>query len=192
MPDRALGPRFVLAVDIGTGGPKVGLVSLDGVVAWNEFIPVGTDRLPDGGVSQDAELWWRLIVEAARRGLGTGAVSPEQIVAVSVTGQWASTIPVDAHGHPVGGLRDVDGHPGRGPHPPGDRRAGGRVLPDVDRPLDPPHRRGAVDLGADPIGHILHLEHDQPEVPPRPAGTSSRSTTCRCGSPASPPPPTRR
>jgi xylulokinase len=165
MPDPLpLDQRFVLAVDIGTGGPKVGLVSLDGVVAWSQFIPVATDHLPGGGVSQDAELWWRLIVEAARGGIGSGAVSSEQIVAVSCTGQWASTVPVDADGHPVGACvmwMDTRG----GAHT---RRAiGGPVAGYSPVSITRWIRRtgGAPSkAGADPIGHILHLEHDQPEV----------------------------
>jgi xylulokinase len=165
MPDPLpLAQRFVLAIDIGTGGPKVGLVSLDGVVAWNQFIPVETDHSPGGGVTQDAEVWWRLIVEAARGGIGSGAVPPDQIVAVSCTGQWASTIPVDADGHPVGPCvmwMDTRG----GPHT---RRAiGGPVAGYSPVSITRWIRRtgGAPSTsGADPIGHILHLEHDQPEV----------------------------
>ncbi|HWD52470.1 MAG TPA: FGGY-family carbohydrate kinase [Acidimicrobiales bacterium] len=165
MPDPLpLARRFVLAIDIGTGGPKVGLVSLDGVVAWSRFVPVATDHLPDGGVIQDAEAWWRLIIEAARGGVGSGAVPPDQIVAVSCTGQWASTVPVDAAGHPVGPCvmwMDTRG----GPH---SRRAiGGPVAGYSPVSITRWIRRtgGAPSTaGADPIGHILHLEHDQPAV----------------------------
>ena len=46
--------RFVLAVDLGTGGPKVGLVSLVGQVAWQDHIAVKTRWLDDGGAVQDA------------------------------------------------------------------------------------------------------------------------------------------
>ncbi len=37
---------YVLAVDLGTGGPKVGLVSLTGVIAWSEHQPVATGAAP--------------------------------------------------------------------------------------------------------------------------------------------------
>ena len=37
-----------------------------------------------------------------RRALASGVVRPEQVVAVSCTGQWASTVPVDEDGLPVG------------------------------------------------------------------------------------------
>ncbi|HEY4947014.1 MAG TPA: FGGY family carbohydrate kinase, partial [Acidimicrobiales bacterium] len=94
--------RYVLAVDLGTGGPKVGLVSLTGVIAWKEHCPVPTLRTPDGGAIQDAEHWWQVIRSSARRAVDSGAVAADRIVAVSCTGQWASTVPVDASGRPVG------------------------------------------------------------------------------------------
>ena len=36
--------QYFLAVDLGTGGPKVGLVSLTGVIACSEHLPVETRR----------------------------------------------------------------------------------------------------------------------------------------------------
>jgi len=94
--------RWVLAVDLGTGGPKVGLVSLTGRIAWHEHHPVPTRLGPDGESTQDAAHWWDLVTGAARRGLAAGVVDPASVVAVSCTGQWASTVPVDVEGQPVG------------------------------------------------------------------------------------------
>ena len=105
--------RFVLAVDLGTGGPKVGLVSLTGVIAWSEHQPVPTDHGDDGGVTQDAEVWWRLISSAARRAVRSGAVAVGSIVAVSCTGQWSSTVP-GRPGRKAGRtVPHVARHPGR-------------------------------------------------------------------------------
>src|SRR5262249_42849081 len=71
----AVSPDVVcLAVDLGTGGPKVGLVRLRGEVLWHEHQPVETRWLPGGGATQDAAAWWELICNAARRGLATGTV----------------------------------------------------------------------------------------------------------------------
>ncbi len=90
--------RFVLAIDLGTGGPKVGLVSLTGKVAWHDHCPVETRLLPGGGAVQDAAVWWDLIVDATRRAMASGVVEPHQVEAVSCTGQWSSTVPVDERG----------------------------------------------------------------------------------------------
>jgi xylulokinase len=155
---------YALAVDLGTGGPKVGLVSLTGVIAWSDHLPVVTRRTPGGGATQDAEEWWQLITSAARRAIGSGSVPVGRIVAVSCTGQWASTVPVDPAGRPVGEcllwldtrgaarVRHVVGGP-----------IGGYSPTALARWIR--HSGGAPSTsGADPIGHILFVEHDLPEV----------------------------
>src|SRR5690606_39053697 len=83
--------RYVLTVDLGSTGLKVGLVSLTGEIARCEFALVTTSRPGGGASTQDAEEWWRLVGAASRR--VTGSVRPEQLVAASCTGQWASTVP---------------------------------------------------------------------------------------------------
>ena len=76
--------RYVLAVDLGTGGPKVGLVSTRGALAASEHLAVATRRLPGGGAVQDAGHWWDAVRDAARRVLGSGAVDPARVVAEGV------------------------------------------------------------------------------------------------------------
>ena len=155
---------WVLAVDLGTGGPKIGLVSLTGTIAWHEHRAVPTDRTPDGGATQDADLWWSLICDSARRALASGVVDPASVTTVSCTGQWASTVPVDAEGIPVGPCQlwsDTRG----GPH-------SRNVIAGPVAGYDPialvrwiRHSGGAPSTsGADPIGHILHIERDEPDV----------------------------
>lgn len=160
--DRA--QRFVLAVDLGTGGPKVGLVSLIGRIAWQDHLAVATRHLPGGGAVQDAEAWWRLIADASRRALASGVVAPEALVAVSCTAQWASTVPVDAGGRPVGDC--IMWQDRRGARHA--RRAfGGPLSGYAPLPLLRWVRRtgGAPSpSGNDPISHMLHLAHDEPEV----------------------------
>jgi xylulokinase len=155
---------YVLAIDLGTTGLKVGLVSLTGEVAWVTGAELRTRRVADGGAEQDPEEWWRLVSDAATAGLSSGAVRPGQVVAVSTTGQWASTVPVAADGTPVGPcvlwMDTRGGHHSR-------RRFGGPVSGYSPRPLITWVRRtgGAPSTsGADPIGHMLYLQHDRPEI----------------------------
>ena len=160
--DRA--ERFVLAIDLGTGGPKVGLVSLTGRVAWSNHFPVETHFLPGGGAVQDAVEWWEIVQDAARQAIASGAVRPEQVEAVSCTGQWSSTVPVDARGTPVGEC--VLWMDSRGA-PYAKRVIAGPVAGYAPVPLAVWVRRTAgapSTTGADPIGHMLHLLHDEPEV----------------------------
>ena len=44
-----MGTPWVLAVDLGTGGPKVGAVGLDGTMLATSFTAVPTVRTDDGG-----------------------------------------------------------------------------------------------------------------------------------------------
>jgi xylulokinase len=94
--------QFVLSVDLGTSGLKVGLVSLVGRIVWFDHHQLRTRRTGNSVAVQDAEEWWQLVVAASRRGLATSSIDNRQVVAVCVTGQWSSTVPVDSSGSPVG------------------------------------------------------------------------------------------
>src|SRR5690606_17001560 len=99
--DRSHGPA-VVAVDLGTGGPKVALVTLDGRLLWSGMRSVPTERPAPARAIQEAELWWTQIVDLVCEGLARSDVDPAAVVAFAVTGQWGSTVPVDAAGNPVG------------------------------------------------------------------------------------------
>ncbi|HEY3193159.1 MAG TPA: FGGY-family carbohydrate kinase [Solirubrobacterales bacterium] len=154
--------QYALAVDLGTGALKVGAVSLDGHIGAVEGRSYETERLPGGGAIQDASAWWEMVRELSSSVLD--GIAPERVVAVSCTGQWASTIPVDEAGEPVGPCvmwldtrgarhsREVIGGPLMGYSP--------RALATWIR-----HTGGAPSpFGGDPVSHMLHLERDEPEV----------------------------
>ena len=96
-------PEHVLAVDLGTGGPKVALVSLDGEVVASEERPGGLRVLPGGGVEQSPAEWWRAVVAAARRVGERAPAARDSVAAVALTGQWAGTVAVDEAGEPLMG-----------------------------------------------------------------------------------------
>lgn len=153
-----------LAVDLGTSGLKVGLVGVDGAVIEVERRDVATRFGPDGEASQDAEAWWRDVAAASRGLLARTGVAPGRVVALGVTGQYASTVPVDASGRPTGRCLTWLDTRGR----PMTRAAiGGPVM--GYRPLAVARfvRRsgGAPSLsGADPVGHLLYLAATDPEL----------------------------
>ena len=64
--------ELCLGIDLGTGGPKVALVTLDGEVLCHEVHHVATDFGADGAATQDADEWWSLVTES------TGACSPRR------------------------------------------------------------------------------------------------------------------
>jgi xylulokinase len=91
----------VLAIDLGTGGPKVALVAADGAtVAWSSR-PVATRFIEGGGAEQDPNEMWTAIVDATRATLDAARQVPP-IVAVAVTSQYMSVVPVAADGMPTG------------------------------------------------------------------------------------------
>ena len=155
---------LVLAVDLGSSVVKVGLVTLTGrVVAWTDE-PLHTDRGAGGRVTQDAGEWWRIVGDSARRCLADSGADGGHVVAVCVTGQWASTVPVGADGVPVGPClmwSDTEG---------ADRSrrvVAGHLQGYRATALATWVRRTAgvpSTSGADPVGHMLHLTHDEPDV----------------------------
>jgi xylulokinase len=153
---------LVLAVDLGTGGPKIGFVTVTGRVAWQDHVPVRTRWLDGGGAVQDANEWWTLITDAVRKVIANGDVAADDVVAVCITGQWASTVPVDADGVPVGDCIMWQDHRGirlvR-------RRIGGPVAGYEPRALAAWVRKTAgIPGGNDPIGHMLNLATNYPDV----------------------------
>ncbi len=161
VPERPRDGSWVLAVDLGSGGPKVGYVSLAGELAWCWY--ERADAL-GGSATQDAEAWWATIKEVAKRGLAESGLPGADVVGVAITGQWASTVPVDETGHPVAEClmwSDTQG----GHH--SQRRFGGPIAGYRPTVLATWLRRsGGVPnpSGADPVSHMLHLRHDRPEV----------------------------
>jgi xylulokinase len=156
--------RYALCVDLGTGGPKVGFVSLTGRLVWSTHAAVDTDYLPGGGATQDAEHWWQLVCALTREGLASGAVDPAAVAAVSVTGQWATTVPVDGDGRPVAPCVQWMDTRGAGHLR---KRIGGKVAGYAPRAIATWVRRtaGAPSLsGGDPVSHMLHLREDEPDV----------------------------
>jgi xylulokinase len=154
--------QLVLAVDLGTGGPKVGFVSLTGKVAWQDHFPVATQRFAKGGAEQDAEAWWTIITDAVRKVLANATVRSDAVVAVACTGQWDSTVPVDAEGLPVGPCilwQDYRG--ARHVH----ERVGGPVAGYAPmKAVRWIRKTGGVPGSSDAIAHMLYLERDRPDI----------------------------
>ena len=101
-PDGSAGETYVLAVDLGTGGPNVAVVSATGRIAAHAFEKVGMALGADGGAEQTPEEWWNAIVVSARRALRDSGVEPERIVGIGCTSQWSGTVPIGGDGQAIG------------------------------------------------------------------------------------------
>ncbi|NLO31882.1 MAG: xylulose kinase [Candidatus Hydrogenedentes bacterium] len=92
---------YVLAIDLGTSGCKVALVSKQGHVAGWEFEEVETTLLPGGGAEQDPEAWWQAFLRAGRRLLAKNAALAEKVIALCSSTQGEGTVAVDRDGSPL-------------------------------------------------------------------------------------------
>jgi xylulokinase len=93
--------RYVLGVDLGTGGPKVAVADTAGTLLGHEAECVAVRFLPGGGAEQDPDDWWRAICAAASRLLTRLALPADRIAALCFSTQWGGTVPVDADGAPT-------------------------------------------------------------------------------------------
>lgn len=157
---------YVLAIDLGSGGPKVALVAQNGQVAAHASRAVETFVLDDGGVEQDPHQWWAAVSAAARQVLTERSVPIEQIKGVACTSQWSVTVPVDRQGQPL--MRAVHWMDSRGaPY--------SRAITDgwlkfsgygIRRLATWLRYTGGVPThsGADVLAHLLFIKHQRPDV----------------------------
>jgi xylulokinase len=101
MPEDQQSSRYVLVIDLGTGGPKVGLVDQQGQVAASASAPVQIFFLPDEGAEHDPAEWWSTITTCVKKVIQASSVSPAAIISMAVTSQWGVTLPVDENGKPL-------------------------------------------------------------------------------------------
>jgi xylulokinase len=157
---------YVLAVDLGTGGPKVAVMAATGRIVAHSFQRVGIDLGVDGSAEQSPQEWWDAVVTCAQRAMAECGVAPDRVVGVGCTGQWSNTVPIGADGLAIGpaiswmdsrgaeavsqtvrGALNVQGYsPSKAAR--WVRRTGG--IPSLS--------------GKDPVGHIHFLRTQRPEV----------------------------
>lgn len=166
-----MGEAWILAIDLGNGGPKVAAVSRAGELLATALRGVSVDIGSDGTATQDADEWELRLREAVGDLLAVGSVDPGALHAIAITGQWGSTVPVGGDGKPsgpvllwadtraarhvagiVGGTPNIDGY-----HP-------AKVLPWIRITGGAPSPNGS-----DPTGHALLLANELREIGQRTA-----------------------
>jgi len=95
--------RHILAIDLGTGGPKVALVADDGEIVASALRPVATHWIAPDAAEQDPEEVWQAILDAAQQVVREAGQPPESILGVACDSQYFSIVPIDADGRPVAG-----------------------------------------------------------------------------------------
>ena len=155
-----------LAIDLGTSGPKVALVSVTGEVIACEIESTPVMLLPGGGAEQAPDDWWKAICTATRRLLTRPEVENRTIVGLCCTTQWSGTVAVDREGRPLGNAiiwMDSRGAPYVKRVTSGPVRLEGFG---IDKLWTWVRLTGGIPgpSGKDPIAHILFLKHEKPEI----------------------------
>ena len=158
--------KYILAIDLGTSGPKVALFSTDGDLVGSEFEETKVMLLPDGGAEQSPVEWWRAIETAGKRLLARGLVPNADIVAIGSTAQWSGTVPVDRDGNALGNAinwMDARGAPYIKKMVDGLVKMEGYALEKLVKWI---RLTGGIPAssGKDPIAHILYLKNIHPDI----------------------------
>jgi xylulokinase len=158
--------KYILVIDLGTGGPKVGLVDQEGKVASSTSAPVQISFLSDGGAEHDPAEWWSTITACVKKVIQVSGVSPATIIAIGVTSQWSVTLPVDEKGEPL--MKAMSWMDGRGaPYNreivKGFPNIQGYQLSTMLKYID---INGCVPSlkGIDSLGHMRFIKHERPEI----------------------------
>jgi len=158
--------KYILAIDLGTSGAKVGLFSIYGDAFDWEFEPVPLYLLPNGGAEQDANDWWRAIATASKRLLSKSPTPRDDVIAVCASTHGAGTVPVDRAGNCL--MRAMIWLDARGAEHV-QKLVGGLINLvgyDVVKLLRWINLTGGVPFlsGKDGFGHALYIKHEFPEI----------------------------
>ncbi len=91
--------KAILAVDLGTSGVKVALITIRGEVLGWESQPLRLILTPEGGTEQAPDEWWQAFTSAAKRLLKNHPDKIQFIQAICCSTQGEGTIPVDKQGN---------------------------------------------------------------------------------------------
>jgi xylulokinase len=158
--------RYVLAIDLGSGGHKAAIVADSGEVIACAEGNITTHILPRGGAEQDPVEWWNGVKQAAKQVISESKVAPEDIVAIGCDSQWSVVVAVDEHGEPL--MRAIHWMDTRGgPHnckimagfPSIQGYGMFKLLKWIKLTGLVPTRSGI-----DSLGHVLFIKHERPEI----------------------------
>jgi xylulokinase len=164
MSKEAKAGEYVLVIDLGTGGPKAGVINQEGHVAACTSAPVQLFFLPDGGAENDPAEWWSSIKSSVKKVLQESGVAPKDIIAVAVTSYWGVTVPVDERGKPLMNAMswmDKRGVPYDRELVKGFPNVQGYKLGLLLKYID---KHGFPPSPGDALGHMLFIKHERPEV----------------------------
>lgn len=154
----------VVAIDLGTSGPKAAVIDIHGRAVGSARAHVDTIRDATGVAEQDPEQVWRAVVSATTRALTASGVDAGDVLAVICASQYSSIVPVDRAGQATANMILWQDRRGSARHL--------RQLPGGPRRLDSPLalarwlRLHGLPPVADAISlnHMRYLKYGRPDV----------------------------
>lgn len=92
---------YILAHDLGTSGNKATLFSTDGKLIGSRVEPYDTRYFNGTWVEQNADDWWNAVCSSTKELIRETGISPDEIAAVSFSGQMMGCLCVDRQGRPL-------------------------------------------------------------------------------------------
>ncbi|TFH29459.1 MAG: xylulose kinase [Promethearchaeota archaeon] len=158
--------KYIIAVDHGTSGVKVAIISVYGEIVCWEFEKTPLYLIHDNGAEQNPDEWWSAFLIATKRLIAKISIPFEDLVAISVSGQWSCTVALDAEGnHLMNAISWLDsrGAPYIQKKMKGLINVSGYGLRKVLMWISKTGG-GPTLTGKDPISHILFIKNEHPEI----------------------------
>src|SRR5690242_6834822 len=156
----------ILALDLGTSGMKVALITVDGKVLGWESEPIRLILTSDGGAEQSAEEWWQAFLSAAGRLLKRNQDKASDVIAVCASTQGEGTVAVDREGNALGNAilwMDMRGAPYLRKQLHGLINIDGAGISNVLRFVRLTGGMPSM-TGKDPAAHMLFIRETMPEL----------------------------
>ncbi|MCL4528288.1 MAG: FGGY-family carbohydrate kinase [Chloroflexi bacterium] len=158
--------KLILAVDLGTSGMKVALITVSGKVIGWETGPVRLIITPDGGAEQSPEEWWRAFLSATGRLIKREPDAGPSVTAVCCSTQGEGTVAVDKEGNALGNAilwMDMRGAPNLRKQIGGLINMDGAGIVNVMRFIKLTGGMPSM-TGKDPAAHMLFIRDTMPEI----------------------------
>ncbi|MBK9925136.1 MAG: FGGY-family carbohydrate kinase [Anaerolineales bacterium] len=156
----------ILAIDLGTSGMKVALITVSGKVIGWESESVRLIITPDGGAEQSPEEWWQAFLSAAGRLMKKNQDAGQNVIAVCASTQGEGTVAVDKEGNALGNAilwMDMRGAPHLRKQLNGWINIDGAGISNVLRFVRLTGGMPSM-TGKDPAAHMLFIRDTMPDV----------------------------
>jgi xylulokinase len=148
--------KYVLGYDVGTGGCKAVLVTMEGVNTASEFEPYPVSYPRKHFAEQDPEDWWRGVAASTRRLLEKTGTDPSEIAGLAFSSQMLGVVPMSEDGVPLcPGIIWMDCRAGEQARKVVRKLGGAQVMLRIF---------GAVPSGKDVMCKIKWLKDEEPEL----------------------------